>query len=158
MASDIEIELNETQLRVSSVLNKDNKNYGKKNLIDGNEETCWNSEAGSPQWIQITPMKCITLNSIAIKFQGGFAAKRFVIEDRQQDGTFTSIAEFYPDNHGKLQISFFYLFYLIFLYVNVFRLPTAHVIDQVPFRLTFYDSYDTFGRIIIYVLKIYENK
>ncbi|CAF3975957.1 unnamed protein product [Rotaria sordida] len=107
MASNIEIELNETQLRVSSVLNKDNKNYGKKNLIDGNEETCWNSEAGSPQWIQITPMKCISLNSIAIKFQGGFAAKRFVIEDRQQDGTFTSIAEFYPDNHGKLQISFF---------------------------------------------------
>jgi hypothetical protein len=31
--------------RVSSVLNKDNKNYGKKNLIDGTEETCWNSEA-----------------------------------------------------------------------------------------------------------------
>ena len=31
--------------RVSSVLNKDNKNYGKKNLIDGSEETCWNSEA-----------------------------------------------------------------------------------------------------------------
>ncbi|CAF2315714.1 unnamed protein product [Rotaria sp. Silwood2] len=143
MASDIEIELNETQLRVSSVLNKDNKNYGKKNLIDGNEETCWNSEAGSSQWIQITPMKCISLNNIAIKFQGGFAAKRFVIEDRQQDGAFTSIAEFYPDNHGKLQ---------------VFRLPTAHIIDQVPFRLTFYDSYDTFGRIIIYVLKIYENK
>ena len=33
--------------RVSSVLNKDNKNYGKKNLIDGSEETCWNSEAVS---------------------------------------------------------------------------------------------------------------
>lgn len=31
--------------RVSSVLNKDNKNYGKKNLIDGSEESCWNSEA-----------------------------------------------------------------------------------------------------------------
>lgn len=61
MTSDIEIELNDTQLRyrlsikliflsyeirrVSSVLNKDNKNYGKKNLIDGSEETCWNSEA-----------------------------------------------------------------------------------------------------------------
>ncbi|CAF3672912.1 unnamed protein product [Rotaria sordida] len=117
MASNIEIELNETQLRVSSVLNKDNKNYGKKNLIDGNEETCWNSEAGSPQWIQITPMKCISLNSIAIKFQGGFAAKRFVIEDRQQDGTFTSIAEFYPDNHGKLQISFLFFYYIYYSYM-----------------------------------------
>jgi hypothetical protein len=47
------------------------------------------------------------LNSIAIEFQGGFAAKRFVVEYRQQDGTFSSINEFYPDDHGKLQISFF---------------------------------------------------
>ncbi|CAF3539892.1 unnamed protein product [Adineta steineri] len=150
MTSDKEIELNETQLKVSSVLNKDNKNYGKKNLIDGSEETCWNSEAGSSQWIQITPTNSFSLNSIAIEFQGGFAAKRFVIEYRQENGTFTSIAEFYPDDHGKLQISFSFIY--------VFRLPTPFTIDQSPFRLTFYDSHDTFGRIIIYVLKIYENK
>jgi hypothetical protein len=56
------------------------------------------------------------LNSIAIEFQGGFAAKRFVVEYRQQDGTFSSINEFYPDDHGKLQISFFclYIGYLAF--------------------------------------------
>lgn len=29
--------------RVSSTLNNDHKNYGKKNMFDGNEETCWNS-------------------------------------------------------------------------------------------------------------------
>jgi hypothetical protein len=54
------------------------------------------------------------LNSIAIEFQGGFAAKRFVVEYRQQDGTFSSINEFYPDDHGKLQISFFLFIYWIF--------------------------------------------
>ncbi|CAF1026202.1 unnamed protein product [Adineta ricciae] len=107
MTTEKEIELNDTQLRVSSVLNKDNKNYGKKNLIDGSEETCWNSEAGSSQWIQITPTTPFALSSVAIKFQGGFAAKRFAVECRQADGTFTSTAEFYPDDHGKLQISFF---------------------------------------------------
>jgi len=52
------------------------------------------------------------LNSIAIEFQGGFAAKRFVVEYRQQDGTFSSINEFYPDDHGKLQISFFFVYIL----------------------------------------------
>ncbi len=62
---------------------------------------------GSPQWIQITPTTSITLNNIAIKFQGGFAARRFVIEYRQEDGTFAALGEFYPDDHGKLQISFF---------------------------------------------------
>ena len=30
--------------RVSSVLNKDNKSYGKQFLCDGKEETCWNSD------------------------------------------------------------------------------------------------------------------
>ena len=42
-----------------------------------------------------------------MKFQGGFAAKRLLLESRQEDGTFTTMAEFYPDDHGKLQISFF---------------------------------------------------
>ena len=30
--------------RVSSVLNKDTKSYGKQFLCDGKEETCWNSD------------------------------------------------------------------------------------------------------------------
>ena len=29
--------------RVSSVLNNDSRSYGKRNMFDGNEETCWNS-------------------------------------------------------------------------------------------------------------------
>lgn len=32
-------------LRVSSVLNKDVKQFGKQHLIDGSEETCWNSDS-----------------------------------------------------------------------------------------------------------------
>jgi hypothetical protein len=51
------------------------------------------------------------LSSIEIKFQGGFAAKRFTIEYRQEDGTFTAIGEFYPDDHGKLQISFSFVLF-----------------------------------------------
>ena len=30
--------------RVSSVLNRDVKQFGKKHLLDGDEETCWNSD------------------------------------------------------------------------------------------------------------------
>ena len=39
--------------KVSSVLNRNVKEFGKKHLFDGNEDTCWNSEQGSPQWIHI---------------------------------------------------------------------------------------------------------
>ena len=66
---------------------------------------------GSSQWIQINPSTPFALSSVAIKFQGGFAAKRFAVECRQADGTFTSTAEFYPDDHGKLQISFFLILF-----------------------------------------------
>ena len=30
--------------RVSSVLNRNSKQYGKKFMFDGQEETCWNSD------------------------------------------------------------------------------------------------------------------
>lgn len=32
------------KLKVSSVLNRDVKNYGKQHLTDNDDETCWNSE------------------------------------------------------------------------------------------------------------------
>ncbi|KAG5276162.1 hypothetical protein AALO_G00128560 [Alosa alosa] len=35
---------NNTQSRVSSVLNRDVKQFGKKYMFDSNEETCWNSD------------------------------------------------------------------------------------------------------------------
>lgn len=31
-------------IAVSSVLNSDSKEYGKKFLTDGNDDTCWNSD------------------------------------------------------------------------------------------------------------------
>ena len=30
--------------RVSTTLNRDNKMYGKKFMLDGSDETCWNSD------------------------------------------------------------------------------------------------------------------
>ncbi|RLV64056.1 hypothetical protein DV515_00017640 [Chloebia gouldiae] len=33
-----------TAARVSSVLNRDVKHFGKQHLFDGSEETCWNSD------------------------------------------------------------------------------------------------------------------
>ncbi|RMB89773.1 hypothetical protein DUI87_33788 [Hirundo rustica rustica] len=34
----------DTATRVSSVLNRDVKHFGKQHLFDGSEETCWNSD------------------------------------------------------------------------------------------------------------------
>lgn len=39
-----------TTTRVSSTLNRDTKQFGKKFLIDGSDETCWNSDQGGTSW------------------------------------------------------------------------------------------------------------
>ena len=41
---DISLITNKAQYKVSSVLGKDVRNYGKQHLFDGKEETCWNSD------------------------------------------------------------------------------------------------------------------
>jgi hypothetical protein len=42
-----------SSITVSSVQNKNAKEYGKKHLYDGKEETCWNSDQGLPQHITV---------------------------------------------------------------------------------------------------------
>ena len=63
-------------IKVSSTLNRDVKNYGKKHLIDGSNETCWNSDNGKDQWISIQMDAQKHLKSFTITFQGGFAASK----------------------------------------------------------------------------------
>uniref|UniRef100_A0A6B0UKH1 Putative nuclear receptor 2c2-associated protein n=1 Tax=Ixodes ricinus TaxID=34613 RepID=A0A6B0UKH1_IXORI len=69
--------------RVSSVLNRDAKGFGKQHLTDKNEDTCWNSD----------------------QFQGGFAGKEMHLEVKtpgQPDAT-ASAGDFYPEDSNVLQ-------------------------------------------------------
>ena len=59
--------------KVSSVLNRDAKQFGKKHLFDGDEETCWNSDQGTPQFVVIEFKDGLKrVEQLRIKFQGGF--------------------------------------------------------------------------------------
>ncbi|XP_037830214.1 nuclear receptor 2C2-associated protein isoform X2 [Kryptolebias marmoratus] len=71
----------ETQSRVSSVLHRDVKQYGKKYMFDNNEETCWNSDQGECQWVSLDFPKSVRVSEIKILFQGGFSAKTCILED-----------------------------------------------------------------------------
>ena len=57
------------RIRVSSVLNRDIKQYGKKFLTDGSDETCWNSDAGVPQHITIDFGRAVVVESLKLMFQ-----------------------------------------------------------------------------------------
>lgn len=127
------------QCRVSSVLNRNVKEFGKKYLFDGREDTCWNSDQGSPQWIQITFEEVKTISEIKLMFQGGFAGKNCHLEVSENDNgnDLKKCSDLYPDDSNKLQ--------------------TFHLQPKVSgkvFRLVFNDSTDFFGRVTIYQFKM----
>ena len=120
--------------RVSSVLNKNVKEYGKKYLFDGNTETCWNSEAHNNQFIFMNLYENKLLKSFSIQFQGGFSGKHCSVEGLV-DNEALEIHEFYPKDINKRQL-------FSFNFKNSYK----------TYKINFYDSADLFGRIVIYNL------
>ncbi|KAK9409107.1 nuclear receptor 2C2-associated protein [Crotalus adamanteus] len=70
----------ETISRVSSVLNREVKQFGKKYMFDENEETCWNSDQGAIQWLILEFPQTIQASQIQIQFQGGFASRKCILQ------------------------------------------------------------------------------
>ncbi|XP_058019410.1 nuclear receptor 2C2-associated protein isoform X1 [Ahaetulla prasina] len=70
----------ETISRVSSVLNREVKQFGKKYMFDGNEETSWNSDQGAIQWMTMEFPQTVQASQIQIQFQGGFASGKCILQ------------------------------------------------------------------------------
>jgi hypothetical protein len=126
------------QARVSSVLNRNVTEFGKKHLFDGKEDTCWNSEQGSPQWIAVTFEPVKTVCQIELVFQGGFVGKNCRLEAALSEGEeLTKCLDFYPDDVSRAQT------------FNLDRPVTAKF-----FKIVFSDSTDFFGRVTVYKLRL----
>ncbi|XP_063259619.1 nuclear receptor 2C2-associated protein isoform X4 [Prinia subflava] len=67
--------------RVSSVLNRDVKHFGKQHLFDGSEETCWNSDQGTSQWVTLEFPSPVRVSQLQLQFQGGFSSRLCTLED-----------------------------------------------------------------------------
>ncbi|KAI8326331.1 nuclear receptor 2C2-associated protein [Martensiomyces pterosporus] len=121
--------------KVSSVLNRDARSYGKKNLIDGSTETCWNSEQGSPQYILVEFDTPVCLSEIHIQFQGGFVGKDTELIDATKG---TRVCALHPDDNNKLQR---------------LALPgPEQSVERTRIKVLFSSSTDFYGRIVIYTL------
>nr|XP_047908416.1 nuclear receptor 2C2-associated protein isoform X2 [Anser cygnoides] len=70
----------DTATRVSSVLNRDVKQFGKKHMFDANEETCWNSDQGARQWVALDFPRTVKVSQLHIQFQGGFSSRLCTLE------------------------------------------------------------------------------
>ncbi|XP_068175426.1 nuclear receptor 2C2-associated protein [Antennarius striatus] len=131
----------DVQSRVSSVLNRDVKQFGKKHMFDSNEETCWNSDQGEHQWVILEFPQSVKISELKVQFQGGFSAKTCRLEGFSKHGDFTEIARFYPEDDNSPQS---------------FPIQEAPVADKV--KIFFENSADFFGRIIIYSLDVLGDK
>ncbi|KAK2499814.1 hypothetical protein MC885_011234 [Smutsia gigantea] len=88
----------ETVTRVSSVLNRNTRQFGKKHMFDQDEETCWNSDQGSSQWVTLEFPQRICVSQLQIQFQGGFSSRRGRLEAAKVDRlrvTFEDATDFF---------------------------------------------------------------
>ncbi|ELT96047.1 hypothetical protein CAPTEDRAFT_175075 [Capitella teleta] len=127
-----------SSIRVSSVLNRDVKQFGKKYMFDDDVETCWNSDSGLPQYVILDFTEPVHVNELRIKFQGGFVGKDCQVQASNGESEFTHVTDFYPEDINSLQV----------FKVNDFPKGSTKV------KILFAGSTDFFGRITIYKLDL----
>ncbi|XP_043079089.1 nuclear receptor 2C2-associated protein isoform X2 [Puntigrus tetrazona] len=132
---------NNTQSRVSSVLNRDAKQFGKKFMFDSNEETCWNSDQGESQWVVLEFPQPVKVSELRLQFQGGFSGKSCKLRGCAKEEDLRHIVDFYPEDNNCLQS---------------FPIQDAPSVQRL--KIVFENSADFFGRIIVYTLDILGEK
>ncbi|XP_049321482.1 nuclear receptor 2C2-associated protein [Astyanax mexicanus] len=126
-----------TRSRVSSVLNRDVKQFGKNFMFDSNEETCWNSDQGDQQWVFLEFPEPVKVSELRLQFQGGFSGRSCKLEGCNKEGNLEHIEDFYPEDDNSLQS---------------FPIQDAPLVQKV--KIVFKNSTDFFGRIVVYSLDI----
>ncbi|NXF98164.1 NR2CA protein, partial [Eubucco bourcierii] len=130
-----------TATRVSSVLNRDGKQFGKQHMFDASEETCWNSDQGTCQWVTLDFPSTVKVSQLQVQFQGGFSSRLCTLEGCRAGEELVKISHLYPEDSNAMQISF---------------AVEETVLDKL--KITFESSTDFFGRIVVYHLGVLGEK
>jgi len=125
----------DTRIKVSSTLDN---SLGKSCLIDGSPETCWTSQQGLPQYIQLIFSSPVIPRRISLTFQGGFVGTTCAVTTQSQDATgWQELTRIYPEDVNRIQ---------------TFDLAAGEPVKGI--KLVFEESSDFFGRITVYDLMI----
>ncbi|XP_021234313.1 nuclear receptor 2C2-associated protein isoform X1 [Numida meleagris] len=138
----------DTATRVSSVLNRDVKQFGKKHMFDANEETCWNSDQGACQWVTLDFPRTVRVSQLHIQFQGGFSSRLCTLEGCRTGEELAKISDLYPEDNNAMQISF------ATLQAGGAALFQVEETALDKLKITFENSTDFFGRIVVYHLQV----
>jgi hypothetical protein len=125
----------DTRIKVSSTLDK---SLGKSCLVDGSPETCWTSQQGLPQFIQLTFPSPVIPKRLSLTFQGGFVGTTCLVATQSQDTTsWQQFTHIYPDDVNRAQ---------------TFDLSITDPVGSI--KLVFEESSDFYGRITVYDLML----
>lgn len=131
-------------MTASSILRRNAKQFAPSNvLLD--DDSCWNSDPGSPQWIELRLGARSTVSAVSLAFQGGFVGRRCVLEaDVSPDGAsapeWVSVLAFSPEDVNDVQR---------------FAVPAASQVPCRAVRITFATSSDFYGRVTLYSVKLF---
>ncbi|NWI84811.1 NR2CA protein, partial [Pitta sordida] len=137
--------------RVSSVLNRDVKQFGRQHMFDGSEETCWNSDQGTCQWVTLDFPRPVKVSQLHLQFQGGFSSRLCTLEGCRAGEELVTISQLYPQDSHAMQISFATRGLPPTPWGGGFQVEET-VLDKL--KITFENSTDFFGRIVVYHLGV----
>lgn len=151
---------------VSSVLGDDDR-FKKQHLIDGSPDTCWNSDEGKIQFATFKFSTPVNIRRVDVTFQGGFAANCVSISGgkllpsgsttTEGDGS-ASKNDSTDSSTSKSKLVFGRPLPFAAQDTNStqsFDLSATGLNDLIALKLTFTNMTDTFGRIIVYHVKVY---
>lgn len=143
------VDLDAMKYKVSSVLNKNTKQFGKSFIFDGDEETCWNSDQGEEQWVMIKFDEAVTIKkddqlTLHVQFQGGFSCRNCTVTFTTDEGDKVVTSKCFPKDSNSKQT-----FTLKFSEKTEMSSFNASMI-----KVTFSDPTDFFGRMIVYSLDL----
>lgn len=106
-------------------------------MFDGDEETCWNSHQGKPQFILLSFETPVHIADLKFMFQGGFVGQNGQIWIQKPNcSEFEQLKEFFPKDENTEQ---------------VFNVDTGSISRL---RIVFPESTDFFGRVTIYSMEV----
>ena len=134
------------------MLNNDTKQYGKKFMFDGSEETCWNSDQGAPQSITVDFGRVVAVRELRVMFQGGFVGKVCqVLGCGAGVATFEALCQVYPEDNNALQT---FAISATAAAGDASGAPQGGArVERV--KLVFPESTDFYGRVTVYTLSLY---
>ncbi|PVU96220.1 hypothetical protein BB561_001314 [Smittium simulii] len=144
-------------IKVSSVLNRNTREYGKKHLTDKHLETCWNSEQGSSQYIAFEFAQPQVVNKLYITFQGGFAGKSVelngILSAEQLKESAATNAETIPASKQSSTVLLGILYPQDSNSNQALEFKNTKAFTK--YKIVFPESTDFYGRITIYSLQIH---